>query len=90
MEIKRGSEEDNNKSQIEVTIKDTGVGISQDILPRLFSKFATCSPSGTGLGLYISMNIVEAHRGKMWEARLQRSFFSLYLTPCNQQSKGTK
>jgi signal transduction histidine kinase len=48
MEIKRGSEEDNNKSQIEVTIKDTGVGISQDILPRLFSKFATCSPSGTG------------------------------------------
>ena len=66
MENKRGDEEDNNKSQIEVTIKDTGVGISQDILPRLFSKFATCSPSTTGLELYIAKNIVEAHRGKMW------------------------
>ena len=49
-----------------VSIKDTGRGIAYDILPRLFSKFATTSPKGTGLGLYISKNIVEAHGGRIW------------------------
>jgi K+-sensing histidine kinase KdpD len=65
MKIKRGGkEEESNKSQIEFTIKDTCVGISPDIQPRLFSKFATFSPGGTRLGLYISKNIVEAHGEK--------------------------
>ena len=49
-----------------ITIKDTGSGISPDILPRLFTKFATTSNSGTGLGLFISRNLVEAHGGKIW------------------------
>ena len=49
-----------------VTIKDTGRGIHRDILPRLFSKFASKSFQGTGLGLFISKNIVEAHGGKIW------------------------
>ena len=49
-----------------VNIKDTGSGIALDILPRLFSKFATNSTSGTGLGLFLSKNIVEAHGGKIW------------------------
>jgi signal transduction histidine kinase len=49
-----------------VTVKDTGDGIHPDIMPRLFTKFATKSYQGTGLGLYISKNIVEAHGGKMW------------------------
>jgi signal transduction histidine kinase len=49
-----------------VTIKDTGVGIDQEVLPRLFSKFITKSEKGTGLGLYISKNIVESHGGKIW------------------------
>jgi two-component system, OmpR family, sensor histidine kinase VicK len=46
-----------------ITIKDTGTGIDPEILPKLFSKFATKSHRGTGLGLYISKNIVEAHGG---------------------------
>jgi nitrogen-specific signal transduction histidine kinase len=50
-----------------VSIKDTGSGIDSEILPRLFSKFATKSDAGgTGLGLYICKNIVEAHGGKIW------------------------
>jgi signal transduction histidine kinase len=50
-----------------VSIKDTGVGIDPEILPRLFSKFATkAETSGTGLGLFISKGIVEAHGGRIW------------------------
>jgi signal transduction histidine kinase len=49
-----------------VRVKDTGAGIHPEILPRLFSKFVTGSDMGTGLGLFISKNIVEAHGGKIW------------------------
>jgi signal transduction histidine kinase len=49
-----------------LSIRDTGTGIHSDILPRLFSIFATKSDTGIGLGLYISKNIVEAHGGNMW------------------------
>jgi signal transduction histidine kinase len=49
-----------------IIVKDTGAGIDPQILPRLFSKFATKSHKGTGLGLYISRNIVESHGGKIW------------------------
>ncbi len=49
-----------------VSIKDTGAGIDPDILPRLFTKFSSKSVTGTGLGLFISKSIVEAHGGKIW------------------------
>ena len=50
-----------------VIVRDTGIGIDPEILPRLFSKFATKSETcGTGLGLYISKGIIEAHGGRMW------------------------
>jgi signal transduction histidine kinase len=55
----------NQGEEVIVIIKDTGEGINPEILPRLFTKFATRSFSGTGLGLYISKGIVEAHGGKM-------------------------
>ncbi|MGI8833983.1 MAG: ATP-binding protein [Nitrososphaeraceae archaeon] len=55
---------DNN--QVIITVIDTGAGIDPEIMPRLFTKFATRSDVGTGLGLYISKNIVEAHGGRMW------------------------
>ena len=53
------------EQEVIVSIRDTGEGINSEIIPRLFTKFATRSFSGTGLGLYISKNIVEAHGGKM-------------------------
>jgi len=49
-----------------VSIKDTGQGIDLEIFPRLFLKFAAKSETGTGLGLFISKSIVEAHGGKIW------------------------
>jgi signal transduction histidine kinase len=49
-----------------VGVKDTGKGIDPEIFPRLFTKFATKSFEGTGLGLFISKSIIEAHGGRMW------------------------
>jgi signal transduction histidine kinase len=50
-----------------VSIKDTGVGIDSEILPRLFTKFARKPEiGGTGLGLFISKSIIEAHGGRIW------------------------
>ena len=54
------------ENQAIVKIKDTGKGIDVGMIPRLFSKFATKSERGTGLGLFISKSIVEAHGGKIW------------------------
>jgi two-component system sensor histidine kinase VicK len=76
-----------NDSELVITVKDTGKGIDSHIMPRLFTKFATLSNSGTGLGLYISKSIVESHGGKMWaennsEGRGATFSFSL---PINQK-----
>jgi two-component system sensor histidine kinase VicK len=56
----------NNSGEVIIRISDTGVGIHPEILPRLFTKFATRSDRGTGLGLFICKGIVEAHGGKIW------------------------
>jgi signal transduction histidine kinase len=58
-EVKEGEE-------VVIAIKDTGTGIDSELIPRLFTKFATKSYRGTGLGLFISKSIVEAHGGRMW------------------------
>jgi len=61
---------DNNNSieedEVIVSIRDTGIGIHPQVLPKLFTKFVSTSPKGTGLGLYICKSIVEAHGGKIW------------------------
>jgi signal transduction histidine kinase len=46
-----------------ITIKDNGKGIDSEIMPRLFTKFATKSEHGMGLGLYITKSITEATFG---------------------------
>jgi signal transduction histidine kinase len=57
---------DAESQEVIVSVKDTGSGVDPEILPRLFTKFATKSQSGTGLGLFISKNIIESHGGKIW------------------------
>ena len=58
--------EKKQNQEVIVKIKDTGTGIDPEILPRLFSKFASKSYQGTGLGLFISKGIIEAHGGRIW------------------------
>ncbi len=64
--IVTGEIHDGNKNSIVVRVKDNGAGIDSEILPQLFAKFASKSFQGTGLGLFISKSIIEAHGGKMW------------------------
>lgn len=78
---------ENNKA-VKVTIQDTGVGITQELMPNLFSKFVTSSYNGTGLGLFISKGIIEAHGGRIWAENnsngVGASFsFSLPITSLN-------
>jgi two-component system, OmpR family, sensor histidine kinase VicK len=64
-----GIQEENKQESLQkfvVTVRDTGTGIDSEILPRLFEKFASKSSKGTGLGLFISKSIVEAHGGRIW------------------------
>lgn len=57
----------NYNSEVAVSVKDTGEGIDPELFPRLFSKFSIrSSTGGTGLGLFFSKSIIEAHRGKIW------------------------
>ena len=63
--IKVSVEVKDNRDAV-MTIKDNGEGIDSEIMPRLFTKFATKSITGTGLGLFISKSIVDAHGGKIW------------------------
>jgi signal transduction histidine kinase len=49
-----------------VTVKDNGIGIDPEIVPRLFGKFISKSYQGTGLGLFISKSIIESHGGRIW------------------------
>jgi len=68
---KRGSiyvnvEKKNKKQEVIVAIKDNGTGVDPEIMPRLFTRFATKSETGTGLGLFISKSIIEVHGGRIW------------------------
>jgi two-component system sensor histidine kinase VicK len=56
----------NSPRQVIVSVKDSGAGIDPGIMPRLFTKFATKSEKGTGLGLFISKSIIECHDGSIW------------------------
>jgi signal transduction histidine kinase len=64
--VRRTGQENKEYDAVVVSIKDDGPGIDPEIMPRLFTKFAAKSDIGTGLGLFISKSIIEAHSGKIW------------------------
>jgi signal transduction histidine kinase len=55
-----------NNNELIISVKDSGEGIHPVIMSRLFTKFASKSFIGTGLGLFISKSIIEAHGGRIW------------------------
>ena len=76
--------------ELMVSVKDSGTGIDPEILPQLFKKFATKSEQGTGLGLFISKNIIEAHGGIMWgENNSESNGSTFYFTLPTEKSNKT-
>lgn len=55
-----------SSSYLMITITDAGNGFDPTIENKLFEKFTSTSHNGTGLGLYLSKKIVEAHDGRLW------------------------
>ena len=82
--VKTEREKIDGKDVVVVIIKDTGIGIDEEISSRLFKKFATKSFQGTGLGLFICKNIVESHRGNIWAENNKdgKGFHLLILPTC--------
>jgi signal transduction histidine kinase len=66
METKLGENNEQHSGEIYISIKDTGTGLSPVTIPKLFSKFVSTDYGGTGLGLFISKNIIESHGGRIW------------------------
>ena len=60
------------EGKVRIAIKDSGVGLTPEMMPKLFEKFVRADDagkvnySGTGLGLYVAKQMVEAHKGKIW------------------------
>jgi PAS domain S-box-containing protein len=67
-ELVIGSHED-DAHHVRVTVKDCGVGITDENENRLFTAFFTTKPSGLGMGLPICRSIMEAHGGRLWASR---------------------
>jgi signal transduction histidine kinase len=59
-------------NKVRFGVSDTGIGIAPEVMPKLFEKFIRANGAGevnitgTGLGLYVAKQIVEAHGGKIW------------------------
>ena len=54
-----------DQSKVEISVEDSGMGVSQNDLNRIFEPFFTTKPAGTGIGLAICRSIIEAHGGEL-------------------------
>lgn len=82
---------DKNEQRVRITVRDTGPGISAEVLPHLFEPFTTTKERGTGLGLAISRRIVDQHAGLLTAENAPEggALFSLELPTPTQNAKGT-
>lgn len=78
---------------LEVSIKDTGIGIPQEDLKKLFTKFFRAENAlklqteGSGLGLYIVRNIIQAHGGRIWVESEPERGTTFHFTLTTDQSR---
>jgi signal transduction histidine kinase len=81
-----------DQDELIISVNDTGPGVDPEIVPNLFTKFVTKSFTGTGLGLYISKAIVEAHGGRIWAENNSNGStgarFSFTLPAAKESSQG--
>jgi two-component system sensor kinase FixL len=72
-----------------VSVADSGSGIADDVLERLFQPFMTTKPQGMGVGLSISRSIIEAHGGRIWAEANPRggTIFRFTLPPADQEDE---
>lgn len=86
----RSDDKDNSETQesIAIEVKDTGSGINDEIMSRLFEKFSRRADSGAGLGLYIAKKIVDMHGGKIWAQnnRGSKGATFTFTLPLNEQT----
>ena len=80
-------EKQSDKPYVQIEVKDTGIGIPQESLLKLFDKFFRSEnaiklvPNGSGLGLYIARNIIRRHGGEIWaESEINRG--SIFILLC--------
>ena len=67
---------------ISVSVQDSGVGISEELMSRLFEPFFTTRAQGIGMGLAISHSIIEAHGGRLWaESKLNEGTVFQFTLP---------
>ncbi len=91
-EVTVSAEKENNEPFVKISIKDTGVGIPQNQIDKLFTKFFRAdnvvkfSPDGTGMGLYIAKNIITRHGGRIWvESEINRGTTFYFTLPTNRE-----
>jgi C4-dicarboxylate-specific signal transduction histidine kinase len=73
--------------QIRVAVQDTGIGVSREVMARLFEPFFTTRSKGMGMGLAISRSIIEAHGGKLWaESNGAQGATFQFTLPCGNES----
>jgi two-component system, LuxR family, sensor kinase FixL len=71
---------------IEITVSDTGPGVAEGELERIFEPFVTTKKTGLGMGLSISRSIVQAHRGRMWATRNDARGLTVHIElPCEEE-----
>lgn len=84
-----------DKNEVQITVADTGIGISPDHLPHIFTRFyrvdksRTRASGGSGIGLTIAQSLVNAHRGRIWvesagEGKGSAFHFTLPVSPDKQ------
>lgn len=82
-EVRITIKEDPESGGVLVAVKDQGIGIPKDVLPRLFQRFTRVEGrkvAGTGLGLYLTRHLVEAHGGKIWVESEEGKGSTFYFT----------